>query len=121
MSEGFSQSIECQGVLPSSKPLEFQERGETGPVHSVPTNPSVIDRFGTYLVPSLLMGRLFTVKDLAERWAVCTATIYWLAKSGRLQSLRIGNSIRFTKIAVAQYEQVRIGAKAQRSPKSSVL
>ncbi len=60
------------------------------------------------------MGRLLTVKDVAARWAVCTATVYSLAKSGSLQSLRIGNLIRFTLAAVADYEQTRVGAKAER-------
>jgi len=111
MSAGFAQSIGCEGVLPSDKPLGFQETSEPLSVHSVPVNPSVIDRFGAYLVPT---GPLFTIKDLAARWAVCTATIYLLAKSGKLESLRIGNSIRFTPSTVADYEQTRIGANAER-------
>ncbi len=77
-------------------------------------SPSVTDRFGTYLVPRLPIGQLFTVNDLAARWSVCTATIYSLAKSGRLESLRIGNSIRFKATVVVSYEQNRIGAKAER-------
>jgi excisionase family DNA binding protein len=104
-------------VLPSDKPLEFQGRGGQAGVHSVPASPSITDRFGAYLVPtSEPDGRLFTVKDLAVRWGVCTATIYSLAKSGRLESLRIGNSIRFMAIAVTDYEQTRIGARAERHP-----
>jgi len=116
MSAEFAQSIACQPVLPSGKLVEFQGRGEHPTVHSVAVNPSVIDRFGTYLVPSLPTGPLFTVKHLAARWAVCTATIYSLAKSGRLESLRIGNSIRFSESTVAAYEQTRIGAKPERHP-----
>jgi len=114
MSAEFAQSIKCQQVPPSSKPLEFQATTEALPIHSVPVNPSVIDRFGTYLVPNLPGARLFTVKELAARWAVCTATIYSLAKSGKLESLRIGNSIRIMVTAVAHYEQARVGAKAER-------
>ena len=117
MSAEPAQSIECRGVLPSDKPLEFQGRGEPGGVHSVPASPSITARFGAYLVPtSEPVGRLFTVKDLAARWAVCTATIYSLAKSGRLESLRIGNSIRFTLTAVVGYEHARVGAEAERHP-----
>ncbi len=114
MSAEFTQSIECQRVLPSGKPLEFQERAEPVDVHTAPGSPSVTDRFGTYLVPRLPIGQLFTVNDLAARWSVCTATIYSLAKSGRLESLRIGNSIRFKATVVVSYEQNRIGAKAER-------
>ena len=117
MSAESARSVECQGVLPGDKPLEFQGRGGRSAVHSVPASPSITARFGTYLVPtSEPVGRLFTVKDLAVRWAVCTATIYSLAKSGRLESLRIGNSIRFMATAVADYEQTRVGAKAERHP-----
>jgi len=103
------ESAAHQPVLQSDKPLEFQGKGELGVVHSVPPSPSVTARFGTYLVPSPeLAVRLLTVKDLAARWAVCTATIYSLAKSGKLESLRIGKSIRFMATAVADYEQTRI-------------
>jgi excisionase family DNA binding protein len=116
MSAEFAQSIKCQRVLPSGKPLEFQQRTDPPSVHSVPTNPSVSDRFGAYLVPSLPTGPLFTVKELASRWRVCTATIYTLAKTGKLESLRIGNSIRFMETTIAAYEQTRIGAKPERQP-----
>jgi excisionase family DNA binding protein len=109
------ESAAYQQVVQSDKPLEFQGRGEPVAVHSVSSNPSVIDRFGAYLVPSPEPAvRLLSVKDLAARWAVCTATIYSLAKSGRLESLRIGNSIRFMARAVTVYEQTRIRAKAER-------
>jgi len=81
MSEEFAQSIECQRVVPSSKRLEFQGRAEPVDVQSVPTGPSIAARFCTHLVSTLPTGQLFTVKDLAERWAVSTATIYSLAKS----------------------------------------
>jgi len=116
MSSEIAQSIECQQVLPSSKPLEFHGRGEPLSVHSASANPSVIGRFGAYLVPSLPTGPLFTVKELASRWRVCTATIYTLAKTGKLESLRIGNSIRFMETTIAAYEQTRIGAKPERQP-----
>jgi YVTN family beta-propeller protein len=86
ISEEFAQSIECQHVLSSGKPLEFQERADPVDVHRAPGNPSVTDRFGTYLVPRLPIGQLVTVKDLAARWGVCIATIYSLAKNGSLES-----------------------------------
>src|SRR5258707_7593796 len=102
--------------MQTGRRLEMQARTESVDVHKVPGSPSITDRFGTYLVPRLPMGQLFTVKDLAVRWAVCTATIYSLAKSGTVETLRIGNSIRFTEITVAAYEQTRIGAKPERHP-----
>ncbi len=102
MSAGTVESRECRDALPSDKPLEFQGMAQPPSVHSVPTNPSITDGFGTYLVPSPEPAiRLLTVKDLATRWAVCTASVYSLAKSGKLESLRIGQLIRFTATAVA--------------------
>ena len=121
MSAEVARSIECQRVLPSGKPMEFQERAEPVDVHAVPGSPSITDRFGSYLVPSLPIGQLFTVKDLAARWAVCTATIYALVKSGRLESLRIGNSLRFTAAVVVCFEQARVGAKPERRPRKTIL
>ncbi len=72
--------------------------------------------FGTYLVPSGFSSteRLFRIRDLAKRWRVCTATIYGLAKSGRIRSLRIGNSLRVPASEVAAYEANRRGAATGR-------
>jgi len=38
--------------------------------------------------------RLLTVRDAAERLAVCTATVYALVERGEMQHLRISNAIR---------------------------
>jgi len=38
--------------------------------------------------------RLLTVKEVAERLRVSTATVYGLCKSGKLGHVRVGNSIR---------------------------
>ncbi|HYV48485.1 MAG TPA: helix-turn-helix domain-containing protein [Myxococcaceae bacterium] len=40
------------------------------------------------------MVRLLTVRDAAERLAVCTATVYALVERGEMQHLRISNAIR---------------------------
>ncbi|SRR6266849_3805167 len=115
MSADTVESDTCHRAPQSDKPLEFQGMAQPPSVHSVRAIPLVTAHFGTYLVPtSEPLGRLFTVKDLAARWAVCTATVYSLAKSGRLESLRIGNSIRFMARTVTDYEQSRVGAIAQR-------
>jgi excisionase family DNA binding protein len=69
--------------------------------------------FVTHLLPRKLpigAGRLFTVAELAARWSVCTATVYGLAKAGRLTGLRVGNSIRFPEAEVEGYEEARVGA-----------
>jgi len=38
--------------------------------------------------------RLLTVREVAERLAVCTATIYALVERGEIRHLRVSNAIR---------------------------
>ena len=38
--------------------------------------------------------RLLTVREVAERLAVCTATVYALCERGEIQHLRVSNAIR---------------------------
>ena len=38
--------------------------------------------------------RLLTVREVAERLAVCTATVYALVERGEIRHLRISNAIR---------------------------
>jgi len=38
--------------------------------------------------------RLLTVRDVAERLAVCTATVYALIERGEIRHLRVSNAIR---------------------------
>jgi len=73
-----------------NKPLEFQERAEAVGVQAMPANPSVTDRFRTYLVRRLAIRQLFTVKDLAALWAACTATIYCGTKrKGSMKNIHV--------------------------------
>jgi excisionase family DNA binding protein len=39
-------------------------------------------------------GRLLTVREVAERLAVCTATVYALVERGEISHLRVSNAIR---------------------------
>jgi len=39
-------------------------------------------------------ARLLTVREVAERLAVCTATIYALVERGEIRHLRVSNAIR---------------------------
>jgi excisionase family DNA binding protein len=39
-------------------------------------------------------GPLLTVREVAERLRVCTATVYRLCESGRLWHLRVSNAVR---------------------------
>jgi len=38
--------------------------------------------------------RLLTVREVAERLAVCTATVYALVERGEIRHLRVSNAIR---------------------------
>jgi len=38
--------------------------------------------------------RLLTVREVAERLAVCTATVYALVERGEIRHVRISNAIR---------------------------
>jgi excisionase family DNA binding protein len=40
------------------------------------------------------MEGYLTVREVAERFRVCTATIYALVKAGKLPHVRVSNSIR---------------------------
>ena len=39
-------------------------------------------------------ARLLTVREVAERLAVCTATVYALCERGEIRHLRVSNAIR---------------------------
>jgi excisionase family DNA binding protein len=47
--------------------------------------------------------RLLTVKEVAERFGVSTATVYALCKHGGLGHVRVGNSIRVPEGALEYF------------------
>lgn len=51
------------------------------------------------------MQELLSAKQIAERWHVHTSTVYRLVKSGRLEGLKLGGSMRVTASSVAAYEK----------------
>ena len=48
-------------------------------------------------------GRLLTVREVAERLSVSTATIYTLCERGELPHVRISNSIRIAPADLAAF------------------
>jgi len=115
MSAGSGASVAYQDGPQSAKPLESNAMTETRSVRRVPGTPPGTARFVTHLVPNEPMGTFVTVRVLAERWEVCTATVYALAKAGKLPSIRVGNSVRFRCADVEAYEASREGVPSQRS------
>lgn len=58
---------------------------------------------------------LFTVEDLAEAFKVSGMTIYRLANSGEMPSLRIGGSLRFERKDIEAYlRQAKIPKAARK-------
>jgi len=55
--------------------------------------PPVATPFGAFVVHGA-MGRLLTVREVADRLRVSRATVYRLVQAGALPVLRISNSIR---------------------------
>jgi excisionase family DNA binding protein len=47
--------------------------------------------------------RLLTVREVAERLAVCTATVYALVERGEIRHLRVSNAIRIHPDDFATY------------------
>jgi excisionase family DNA binding protein len=47
--------------------------------------------------------RLLTVREVADRLAVCTATVYTLCKRGRLRFIRVSGSIRLDPRSVEAF------------------
>ncbi|ASN69212.1 hypothetical protein 7S3_34 [uncultured Caudovirales phage] len=48
--------------------------------------------------------KLLKSSELADRWQVSSRTVYRLAQAGEIESIRIGDSVRFTLEAVEAFE-----------------
>ena len=46
--------------------------------------------------------RLLTVREVAGRLAVCTATVYALVERGEIRHLRVSNAIRVSRRAASR-------------------
>jgi excisionase family DNA binding protein len=44
-----------------------------------------------------------TVRAVARRLGVCTATVYKICKAGRFEHVRVSNAIRVPEAALAKY------------------
>jgi excisionase family DNA binding protein len=54
-------------------------------------------------------GPLLTVREVAERLRVCTATVYRLCESGRLWHLRVSNAVRVPEMALRAFMETTAG------------
>jgi excisionase family DNA binding protein len=53
---------------------------------------------------------LLTVREVADRLRVCTATVYRLCASGRLWHLRVSNAVRVPEMALQAFVETAGGA-----------
>jgi excisionase family DNA binding protein len=47
-------------------------------------------------------GRYLTVREVADRLRVCTATVYALVRRGELEHVRVSNCIRIAESSLAR-------------------
>ncbi len=64
--------------------------------------------------------RLLTVRDVAERLAVSTATVYALVERGELAHVRVSNAIRIARSDLITYLERNGGDDAEAAGKSPV-
>jgi len=88
------------GIVHTSTPAGFQNSHPFAPSSTPFAAPVLQGRPALTVVPSV-PERLLTVREVAERLGVCTATVYSLCRDGKLEHVRIANAIRITPSALA--------------------
>jgi len=82
----------------ASQPFENTEGGSAAAVHPLAPDSTLTTPHGAPVVRKFegpgSTSRLLTVRDVAERLAVCTATVYALCERREIRHLRISNAIR---------------------------
>lgn len=51
------------------------------------------------------MTRLLTADDLAERWSVSKAHVYYLTREGRIPSVKLGRYYRYRLSSIEAWER----------------
>ena len=105
------------GVVPGhldSYPVDNTGVAGGASSHTLAPLPQVAMPFGALVVHDAV-GRLLTVREVADRLRVSRATVYRLVQAGALPVLRVSNSIRISATALARGvlpEQLAMRAKA---------
>lgn len=60
------------------------------------------------------MSTVYTVEELAERWAVSPKAIYGMINSGKLVALRVGRVLRISRSHVEAMERGADASKVAR-------
>jgi excisionase family DNA binding protein len=53
----------------------------------------------------MMNNTMFTVRQVAQRFAISKATVFTLVHSGELKATRIGNQLRFREEDLREYEE----------------
>ena len=116
--EGLDDS--SQGVSASSKSLEIQRVMKGDPSRASPGIAPNSRSFGPIVVQarpspnnSTAIGPYLTVREVAARLRVSTATVYDLCESGGLAHVRVSNAIRVAEGALRGF-LLRQGRKGRR-------
>lgn len=67
-----------------------------------------------WVTPSAPLQRLLTLREVAHALAVSSKTIERLCRSGQLNYLRIGRSLRFRQTAVEMFMAARDSARGMK-------
>ena len=91
-----------------SQPVETIQEQQAPSLDRVAENASVETPFGAPVVRELPPDpgpheRLITVRAVAARLGVSSASVYKLCQRGQLRSLRIGGALRFQPSAIGEY------------------
>ena len=100
-----------QGVADSSKPLEVQRVARSDLSRASPEIAPNSQSFGAIVVQaeraggseSDLTGHYLTVREVAARLRLSTATVYRLCESGGLEHLRVSNAIRVAESDLREF------------------
>ena len=82
-----------ESPLPSSNRTVSPDCGS----QASPTDPSVPRDFATRLLPAQLEAQLLTVREVAKKLRICTATVYKLCDRGELRHVRVLQAIRIER------------------------
>jgi len=100
-----------QGVAGGSKPSRIQQVADGDPSRGSPGFAPNIRSFGAIVVQdaeaggsgSRPVGPYLTVREVAARLRVCTATAYRLCDTGKLAHIRVSNAVRVSTEALRKY------------------
>ena len=91
------------GVSTPSQPMVSSRDGVHAGVHGSQVVPADSKKFVPPLSPGSDEDRLLTVREVAKRLSVSTATVYALCERGQLRHIRISNAIRIDVDAVGAF------------------